>query len=980
MATTTSLGFTIFSRWHGDGVMRARRDINQLDNQLRRTNRSVAENGQAMKNLAAGAALVAPAMGTIGTASVGAAAGVAAVGVAAGAAGGLFVAMATTAVREWKKMGSAGRAFHSQVEGLQRVWLNFVITNRKFSLQPMIDMMAGARVAIGKLQPVVNALGPSVVKLGQAVRKWLSDAGMDRFVATVVKYGVPAVKQLGTAGRNLAAVGGIIFRVFAPLGLQLTQSFTRLTVAMRKWAEGGGVTRFLSSVRSMGPQVAQFFKALGAALINVANAMRSMAPLSLVVATGFLRIVAVLPPPAIQAITYAFIAWRVAMTAAAVHAAIFATTLSILRGRTVAQTVALVAQRVAILAVRGAILVWTAAQWLLNVALTANPIGVIIVAIGALVAAIVWVATKTRFFQNTWNVVWNAIKVAFNAVVNFLHGKWAWLVAFLGPVGWLLLLLTHWKTVWNAVKNAFVAVVNAIRRAASAFWNAMKSTFRTSLNAISAAWRAAWNLTSRTVQAVWNAVRRAAGAFLNALRAAFRGGMNALGSAWRAAWNSVSRIASSIWNALKSAAKTFASALLATFKSAVSAIGKAWDGLRTLFKKPISFLINTVINGGAIKAINWVLSKLGGGKIPTLHVAGFASGGHIRGPGSGTSDSIPAMLSDGEYVMRASSVRKYGTGFMHAINTGTLGGFADGGDVGSLTEDAIAGVFGTASKVGGIIKKGLSFLTGGLSDKFFKALGDFSQGAFNKIAGKLMGLVGGLAAKAPGGEAMKSIVMAVPKFLTKAVGKFLFDKMGLFGMGSNIGGSGVQRWLPVVLKALSLLGQPASFAPLVLKAIAKESGGNPNIVNNWDSNAKAGTPSGGLLQTIGPTFNAYAGPFRSLGMFNPLANIYAAINYAMHRYGAGWAARMAAPGGYAGGGLVGAPMIPFGSYDSGGYLPEGLSLAFNGTGRPEPVGHHLGGGGGVTVQFNAPVYAKSEREFREMVIEAVAEAKRRKRF
>ena len=59
-----------------------------------------------------------------------------------------------------------------------------------------------------------------------------------------------------------------------------------------------------------------------------------------------------------------------------------------------------------------------------------------------------------------------------------------------------------------------------------------------------------------------------------------------------------------------------------------------------------------------------------GGKIG---VGGRATGGYIRGPGTGTSDSIPAMLSNGEYVIRASSVARYGLGMMDAINSGRVG-------------------------------------------------------------------------------------------------------------------------------------------------------------------------------------------------------------------------------------------------------------------------------------------------------------------
>ena len=63
----------------------------------------------------------------------------------------------------------------------------------------------------------------------------------------------------------------------------------------------------------------------------------------------------------------------------------------------------------------------------------------------------------------------------------------------------------------------------------------------------------------------------------------------------------------------------------------------------------------------------------------------FAAGGHVRGPGSGTSDSIPALLSNGEYVINAAAVRKLGKGYLDLINNGIpLRRFADGGMVESV--------------------------------------------------------------------------------------------------------------------------------------------------------------------------------------------------------------------------------------------------------------------------------------------------------
>ena len=80
----------------------------------------------------------------------------------------------------------------------------------------------------------------------------------------------------------------------------------------------------------------------------------------------------------------------------------------------------------------------------------------------------------------------------------------------------------------------------------------------------------------------------------------------------------------------------------------------------------------------------------GGGSSPIFSTSGslgtdawyVADGGQITGPGTSTSDSIPAMLSNGEYVIRASSVSKYGTAFFDALNYG-VHRFADGGSVGS---------------------------------------------------------------------------------------------------------------------------------------------------------------------------------------------------------------------------------------------------------------------------------------------------------
>ncbi len=120
------------------------------------------------------------------------------------------------------------------------------------------------------------------------------------------------------------------------------------------------------------------------------------------------------------------------------------------------------------------------------------------------------------------------------------------------------------------------------------------------------------------------------------------------------------------------------------------------------------------------------------------------------------------------------------------------------------------------------------------------------------------------------------------------------------GMTAGFGGGGAERWRQVALQALGMAGAPSGWIGSLLRRMNQESGGNPFATNNWDSNARKGTPSKGLMQTIQPTFDAYAGELRGRGIFDPLANIFAAIRYTIARYGsgpAGWDKR----GGYSAG-------------------------------------------------------------------------------
>jgi ABC-type transporter MlaC component len=91
-------------------------------------------------------------------------------------------------------------------------------------------------------------------------------------------------------------------------------------------------------------------------------------------------------------------------------------------------------------------------------------------------------------------------------------------------------------------------------------------------------------------------------------------------------------------------------------------------------------------------------------------------------------------------------------------------------------------------------------------------------------------------------------------------------------------------WIDHALAIMKQKGIPGSYNGLY-KNIMRESSGNPSAINGWDVNAVNGTPSIGLLQVIQPTFSAYHVSGTSTNIYDPVANITAAANYAAHRYG-----------------------------------------------------------------------------------------------
>ncbi|WP_103511027.1 transglycosylase SLT domain-containing protein [Streptomyces sp. SM13] len=91
-------------------------------------------------------------------------------------------------------------------------------------------------------------------------------------------------------------------------------------------------------------------------------------------------------------------------------------------------------------------------------------------------------------------------------------------------------------------------------------------------------------------------------------------------------------------------------------------------------------------------------------------------------------------------------------------------------------------------------------------------------------------------------------------------------------------------WIREAMSIMKKEGIPGSYEG-IHRNIIRESSGNRWAINNWDINARNGIPSKGLLQVIQPTFDRYHVAGTKKDLYDPVANIVAACNYAADRYG-----------------------------------------------------------------------------------------------
>lgn len=301
----------------------------------------------------------------------------------------------------------------------------------------------------------------------------------------------------------------------------------------------------------------------------------------------------------------------------------------------------------------------------------------------ALVGVITKVASAFGLLGPSIGTVINAFKALYNAGkllgAFFLSNPWALLV-----VGLLALAAAIYLN-WDKIVAYITAAFEFLKSEAARIWGDIKSIF--SAETLTAVWEAikqagadVWAWISTKASDAWQSI---VGLVSSGLDAAW----NALKSAGSSVWGAISAAAATAWNTIKQSAADLGSFVSNALTGAIDLIKSAWTAATDFISSSVDKVISSIqsvinsISNAISKAAEFVGLGGGSGGNSGSADAAFASGGYVRGPGTATSDSIRAWLSNGEFVVRAAAVRKYGREFLAALNAGRLKlpAFASGG-------------------------------------------------------------------------------------------------------------------------------------------------------------------------------------------------------------------------------------------------------------------------------------------------------------
>ncbi|WP_069751564.1 hypothetical protein [Streptomyces sp. EN16] len=793
--------------------------------------------------------------------------------------------------------------------------LRTAFTSWSKSLQPQVmplftRALIGLKNSLPGLTPFVLAAARAIGELQDRVSAGFKSPWWHGFKADLAGSVEPAIVGLGASfGRIFKGMGGIV-QAFLPHMDSISHRMQEITGRFATWGTSlKGSEKFegfLAYSSRMGPVLA---KAVG----DISSAFYQMA-----------KAVSPLSGPVLKALG------------------------------AVASAIAEIARELPWLiqlfyAVWIATKLWTLAMIAFNLVLAANPITLIIIAIVALVAAVVYAYKNFETFRNIVNAAWsgiqtaavwawnNVLKPVFSAIWAGLQtiGRWAtWLWSnVLGPV---------FKFIWTAAKVLFtivvvavilpiVAAIKVLGAIAGWLWkNAIGPAFKQIAKDATWLWK---NVLSPVFgwigdKARWlwnNAVKPAFGAV--------KADMKAVGEGARSLWKNVIHPVFGwigdrgkwLWNtALKPQFELIKKGLRAigdSFRTTKNYIDEQWSKLAGIAKKPVTFIIDQVYNKGIRGVWNTVAGAFGAPKLDKF--TGFARGGILPGRSTyrqGDDQLVPMRRGEGVYVSEAMK-NPYERARLHAVNQAAM----QGKPLSPYQGFAKGGIFDWVGKAAGktvdLAKTGVSWLKDGIKGS--------AQAGLNKVVKPLL-------AKIAGSKSLyRDMVSGVPKkmissildFGGKADGKMEAAGIGGGGFKAGLKWARTQHGLPYQWGGNGNPSWDCSGLVSAIESVIR--GQKPH--RRWATGSFSGktAPPGWQLGGKSPYMIGItnAGVGHTAGTINGV-NVESrggdgvvigsrARSYKDNLFTHQYAYK--------------------GTYDQGGYLQPGLNLAYNGTGRPEPV-------------------------------------------
>lgn len=810
---------------------------------------------------------------------------------------------------QWAQMVGNGKASAQDMLSIQNVFPKFrqellkyerdATHNKNLTMQQMNDMMSQGKISSKAMNEVLIGMGH---KYQDATKNFTNTLdGMGRIIKTTAPRLLGAMVEPFTKAQNpiYKAVSNWVsdprtLKEFQNAGKNIANTFNSTL--------NGLSTAFHGLGQVMGPVMKSFGSG---AWIGFSMTLKAIAE-GLVTITSFAGKVA----SSITGISRQLGFLKVQQAAAKALGVAFGGLVAVI---TTYKTVSLASAAVT--------KAFAAAQAALDVVMDANPIGLVVLAITALVGAFVLAYKHIKPFRDIVNKTGEAIKKLFTGkydweqsfgkglanlgksfqkfakkVPQFFKGIGKAIVKTLViglalPVGIGISLM---KPLIKPLQNSTKSLIKTVQKQ----WQSFSKWLGKLFDPVAKLWNRVWNGWTRIFSTVWKSLRKTASSGMQAIERLISPAVKAIEKVWTTSWNAIASFFSGIWRTLtslgSSGMQTLHNAISGPLNTISSIWHSVWNGISSFFrgiwngiKQAAQDGMNGVINviNAGIGGINKVWSFFTG------HGTGVKELGHVHFAQGGTVHRHLSVINDGDGPDWKELVQTPDGNLFMSQERNWTGFLPEGTRVYSGAETrqimnavgvshyATGGIVGAQHFAdGGIIGEGIDWAKGSLEnigswlgDKF-SALEDFLADPLKATKGLLEKATSGLY-KGLGNFA--DVAHGVMDKLTQPIADWF--KKGLEKLEAQFESGGAS---PDLIRAaaakmhVSISGADISH---IMNVIQHESGGRANAVNNWDSNAAKGTPSKGILQFIEPTFMHYAMPGHT-NILSPFDQLLAMFN------------------------------------------------------------------------------------------------------